>query len=170
MRNGRLAISRGHQLVHGPEEAVARMALVPTPPRPAPLALGEPAAEAAPAPTARVETTPDHELIDRRLTALERLTLLREHGALSEDEFADEKALVLGRFAMRTVPDGPAGFAPAAPEPGRRRRNGPSLLGRLFGGWRAIPVGLLAGIGLSFAAQPEPTIRFFDELLRLFGV
>lgn len=132
---------------------MAAMTLVPAPPRIEPLAMHEPAPAAAPAP-------PDHALIDHRLTALERLTRLAAQGVLSEEEFADEKALILGRFARQ----GPVTFAPAAP-----RRRSPSLLGRLFGGWRAIPVGLAAGLALSFAAQPVATLRFFDEGLRLFG-
>lgn len=136
---------------------MAAMTLVPAPLRIEPLAMHEPAVAAAPAPS---EPLPDHALIDRRLTALERLTRLAAQGVLSEEEFADEKALILGRFARQ----GPVAFVPAAP-----RRRSPSLLGRLFGGWRAIPVGLAAGLALSFATQPVATWRFFDEGLRLFG-
>ena len=36
-------------------------------------------------------------------------------------------------------------------------------------GWKFLPVGLAAGLALSAAAQPNETIRFFDEALRLFG-
>lgn len=173
MRTGRLAISRGHQLVHGLEEAAPTpMALVPAPLELEPFALREPAADAVPGPSASPpELLADHELIDRRLTALERLTRLFEHGMLSAEEFADEKALVLGRFAARSTPHGPIAFTPAPPRPDREPpRPGPSLFGRLLGGWRAIPVGLAAGLGLSFATQPEATIRLFDELFRLFGI
>jgi hypothetical protein len=169
MRTGRLAISRGHQFVHGSEEAVALMTLVPAPPRTEPLALHEPAVEAAPVPSSP-EPLPDHALIDHRLTALERLTRLLEHGVLSAEEFADEKALILGRYGRRASAEGPVAFLPAAPRPDRVRPRGRSLLGRLFGGWRAIPVGLTVGLALSFATQPVATYRVFDELLRLFGV
>jgi hypothetical protein len=44
----------------------------------------------------------------------------------------------------------------------------PSLLGRLFD-WRLLPLGLVAGLGFSFATQKQETIRFFDEALRLLG-
>ncbi len=148
---------------------MAVMTVVPAPPRNEPLALHEPAAAPAPAPPSP-EPLPDHALIDHRLTALERLTVLLERGVLSQQEFADEKALILGRFARRALTEGPVAFVPAAPRPDRVRPRGRSLLGRLFGGWRAIPVGLTAGLALSFATQPVATYRVFDELLRLFGV
>ncbi len=172
MRTGRLAISRGHQLVHGSEEAVPSLALVPAPHQHEPALSLIPAADPAPAPSAPPTEAPaDHELIDRRLTALERLTRLAEQGALSAEEFAEEKALVLGRFAARPAPQGPVSFVPAAPRPERQPRpRGPSLFGRLFGGWRVIPVGLVAGLALSFATQPQATIGVFDEALRLFGI
>jgi hypothetical protein len=163
MRTGKLSISRGHQLPSEEGEPAPRLAVVPAPTARA----DNPAGDRAPAPVpdaAPDELLPDHELIDRRLTALERLARLAEYGALSAEEFADEKALILGRFGERPAAGAtPVSFAPAAP---RRSR---SLLGRLFGGWRAIPVGLTAGIALSFATQPEATLRVADELLRLFG-
>lgn len=141
------------------------MAVVPAAPGNATPVHRQTAAEAVPA-AASAEPLRDHELIDRRLTALERLTRLLEQGVLSQEEFADEKALILGRFARRATAENPVSFVPATPRPAPRR---PSLLGRLFGGWRAIPVGLIAGLALSFATQPVVTYRFFDELLRLFG-
>ena len=162
MRTGRLNISRGHQFLSEEGEPAPRLAVVPAPCAPQDDQTGV-RCPAPPPATTPVELLPDHELIDRRLTALERLARLAEYGALSAEEFADEKALILGRFAERGESGKPVSFTPAAPA---RRR---SLLGRLFGGWRAIPVGLAAGVGLSFATQPEATIRVADELLRLFG-
>ena len=148
------------------------LATVSAPHQPAPSLLLLTAADAVPTPLARSpEPASDHELIDRRLTALERLTRLAAQGALSAEEFAQEKALVLGRFTARPAPQGPVSFVPAAPRPERQPRpRGPSLLGRLFGGWHMIPVGLLAGLALSFATQPQATIDVFDEALRLFGI
>ena len=163
MRTGRLNISRGRQLLSEEGEPAPRLAVVAAPCAPQ----DDRAVVRCPAPapaTAPVELLPDHELIDRRLTALERLARLAEYGALSADEFADEKALILGRFSERCESGKPVSFVPAVPAPRRR-----SLVGRLFGGWRAIPVGLAAGIGLSFATQPDATMRVADELLRLFG-
>lgn len=165
MRTGRLAISRGHHFIHGSEDAAAVTAAASAPSRIEPLAIYEPAPAAAPART-QTEPLPDHALIDRRLTALERLTRLLEQGVLTEEEFADEKALILGRFARRATVGNPIAFVP---RPDSRPHRRPSLLGRLVGGWRAIPVGLVAGLALSFGTQPAATFRFFDESLRLFG-
>lgn len=158
MRTGKLSISRGHDIA---EESAPCLALVP--PETSPAAGGE--AMIAP-PPARL--TPDYHLVHDRLTALERLTRLFEQGALSAEEFAAEKLLILSLpaddFAARTAK--PVSFVPAEP---RRRPRGPSLLARLLG-WKLIPLGLVAGLGLSFASQPDATIRFFDETLRLFGI
>jgi hypothetical protein len=32
-----------------------------------------------------------------------------------------------------------------------------------------VPVGIAAGLALSFVSQKQETLRFFDEALRLFG-
>jgi len=80
---------------------------------------------------------------------LERLTALAQKGALTIEEFAAEKALILGHSADQV----------------RSHPARPSLVGRLFG-WRLIPVGLILGVGLSFAAQPDATIRFFEQAVR----
>jgi len=151
---------------------VPSLALVSAPHQPEPSLLRLPAADPVPTPLAPApEPASDHDLIERRLAALERLTRLAAQGALSAEEFAEEKALVLGRFTARPAPQGPVSFVPAAPRPEREPRpDRPSLLGRLFGGWRALPVGLVAGLALSFATQPHATIGFFDEALRLFGI
>jgi hypothetical protein len=111
--------------------------------------------------------TPDYHLVHDRLTSLERLTRLFEVGALSAEEFAAEKALVLGLPADELVlrMPAPVGFVPAAP---RREARGPSLLGRMFG-WKFILFSLVAGLGLSFAAQPRETQHLFEQIARLFA-
>ncbi len=151
MRMGKLSISRGHRF---DEEGAPRLALVPS-------AEGEALAASA---------SPDYHLVHDRLTSLERLARLLEQGALSAEEFAAEKAIILGlpadELVLRAPPPLPVSFVPAAP---RRRSRGPSLLGRLLS-WKLIPVGVVAGLGLSFASQPDATFRFFDETLRLFGL
>ena len=159
MRTGRLSISRGHQLQGEPVAIPPQLTLVPQPaePRPAPVSVLE---QAPPA-------TPDYHLVHDRLTSLERLTRLFELGALSAEEFAAEKALVLGlpadELVLRTP--APVSFVPAAP---RRPVRGPSLLGRMFG-WKFILLSLAAGLGLSYAAQPRETTHLFEQILRLFG-
>jgi hypothetical protein len=141
MRTGKLAISRGHPTSESPH-----LALVP--------------ADAAPAP-------PRHDLVEHRLTSLERLTRLYEQGVLTADEFIDEKALILGRRAGDPdhVPTAPVHFVPAAP---RVRPPGPSLLGRMLG-WRFLLFSLAVGLGFSFAVQPDTTTRFFTQILRALG-
>lgn len=135
MRTGRLSISRGHELAE--PSAPPHLSVVPAPP-----------AESPP---------PRYDEVGERLTALERLVRLAEQGALSAEEFAAEKALILGR------PGGPAPLS-VSPVPGRR----PSLLGRLVG-WKLMPLGLAAGVAFSFAAQPVETTNFFTDLRGLAG-
>ena len=160
MRTGRLSISRGHQLQGEPVAFPPQLALVPQPAEPAPPAPVSVPAQAPPA-------SPDYQLIHDRLTALERLTRLFELGALSAEEFAAEKALVLALPADELIlrQPAPVGFVPATP---RRPARGPSLLGRLFG-WKFLLLSLVAGLGFSYAAQPHETQRLFDQTLRLFG-
>jgi hypothetical protein len=111
--------------------------------------------------------SPDYHLVHDRLTSLERLTRLFEIGALSAEEFAAEKALILGLPADELVLriPAPVGFVPAAP---RRPVRGPSLLGRMLG-WKFILFSLVAGLGFSFAAQPRETAHLFEQTLRMFG-
>ena len=155
MPTGKLAISRGHQLRSLPDESGPRLSLVPQPAQ-QPL----PPAEAPPPATA------DYHLVHDRLTTLERLTRLLDQGALSPEEFAAEKAIVLALPAEELVLREPAEWRmPAAPA---RPPRGPSLLGRLFS-WKFLPVGLVAGLGLSYAAQPDETLRFLDQLLSVFA-
>jgi len=159
MRTGRLSISRGHQLQGEPVAIPPQLTLVPQPAesRPAPVSVLE---QAPPA-------SPDYHLIHDRLTSLERLTRLFELGALSSDEFAAEKGLVLGlpadELILRTP--APVGFVPAAP---RRAQRGPTLLGRMLG-WKFILFSLAAGLGLSMATQSRETQHLFEQTLRLFG-
>jgi hypothetical protein len=112
--------------------------------------------------------SPDYHLVHDRLTSLERLTRLFELGALSAEEFAAEKALVLAlpadELVLRTP--APVSFVPA--EPRRRPVRGPSLLGRMLG-WKFILFSLVAGLGLSYAAQPVQTMHLFEQTWRLFG-
>jgi len=160
MRTGRLSISRGHQLQGEPVAIPPQLTLVPQPaePRPAPVSVLE---QAPPA-------TPDYHLVHDRLTSLERLTRLFELGALSSEEFAAEKALVLGlpadELVLRTL--APVGFVPAAPR-GRPVR-GPSLLGRMLS-WKFLLFSLAAGLAFSYAAQPRETAHLFAQILRTFG-
>ena len=159
MRTGRLSISRGHQLQGEPVAIPPQLTLVPAPaePRTAPVSVPE---QAPPA-------TADYQLVHDRLTSLERLTRLFELGALSAEEFAAEKALVLGlpadELVLRTL--APVGFIPAAP---RVPARGPTLLGRMLG-WKFILFSLVAGLVLSYLAQPRETTHLFEQIARLFG-
>lgn len=141
MRTGKLAISRGQ-----PSPEPPHLALVP--------------ADAEPAPAPR----PD--LVEHRLSSLERLTRLYEQGVLTIDEFIDEKALILGRRAAEHAEGAaPVHFVPAAP---RAAQRGPSLVGRMLG-WRFLLLSLAVGIAFSFAIQPDTTTRFFTQFLRALG-
>ena len=150
MRTGRLSISRGHQLQETPEaSAPPQLKLVPPPAEPA------------------SSVSPDYHAVHDRLTSLERLTRLFELGALSAEEFAAEKALILALPADELVlrDAAPVHFVPAAPRP---RRRGPSLIGRMLN-WRFLLFSLVVGLGFSYATQPGDTARLFDQTLRLFG-
>ena len=162
MRTGRLAISRGHRAGEVPPP-VPRLVLVPRSadvPKPKSRPARPPAAPAVP-------PSPEYHLTHDRLTALERLARLHKQGMLSAEEFAAEKAVILSLPPDELVLTAPApGPIPSAGP--RASPAGPSLLGRLFG-WPLLPVGLVAGIGLSFASQPRETWRFAEDLLRLLG-
>lgn len=149
MRTGKLAISRGHQLPDPRHLALVAEESVSVP-------------EPAPAPPA-----PDYQRVHDRLTALERLTRLYELGALTADEFIDEKALILGRAAgdQAAYPVAPVHFVPAAP---RRPQRGPSLVGRMLS-WQFLLLSLVVGLAFSFATQPDTTLRFFNQIFRALG-
>jgi hypothetical protein len=176
VRTGRLNISRGHQFG---EAAIStpRLALVPREepgPGAAPVTVAQRNAPPVPAPAAPVPenvppppASPEYLVVHDRLTAIERLTRLRDQGALTDEEYAAEKAIVLGLPADELILHAPAPDARAAVAPARPAR-GPSLLARLVD-WRFVPFAMAAGLGLSYAAQPRETLRFFDEMLRLFG-
>lgn len=148
MRTGRLSISRGHELtaerfapgVRGPQE-----------PHPKPVSFSP---------------SNDHgalHLVQVRLNALERLTRLVEQGAISVEEFKLEKSLILRLtgeelLLTQTAPE----LAPAA------RERGPSLLGRLVS-WPGLVLAAAAGLTVSFAVQPDETLAFFTEGVRLLG-
>jgi hypothetical protein len=158
MRTGRLSISRGHQLQGAPEgPAPPQLALVPQPaPPPAP----------EPAPPA----SPDYHAVHDRLTSLERLARLFDLGALSAEEFAAEKALILALPADELVlrEAAPVHFVPAAPRR-RIRARGPSLIGRMLN-WKFLLFSLAVGLGFSFATQPNETQRLFEQILRAVGL
>lgn len=148
MRMGRLAIARGFPLPDASDE-------------PVPLALVAPVVPPAADPLAAVHA---------RIDALERLTRLCEAGALTVDEFLIEKAAILGQppsnlGVPRPAGEPPISFVPAAPRPAKR---GKSLLGRL--GWTVVPLGLLAGLGLTAISQPDATAQIWQEGVRLFGL
>ena len=148
MRTGKLAISRGHQLAEPPHLALVPAAVEPMP---------EPVAP----------SSPDYHLVHDRLTSLERLARLHEQGALSAEEFQAEKLLILGLPADEYVlrEPAPVHFVPAAP---RRPQRGPSLVGRMLN-WRFLLFSLAAGLGFSWLAQPDATLRFFAQLGRYFA-
>lgn len=155
MRTGKLAISRGYQLpVADGEAAPPHLALVPEPEVPAE---ADPVLPLPPG-------SSDYHLVHDRLTALERLTRLFEQGALSADEFVDEKALILGRRAdaQFSRDAAPVSFSPAKP---RRAARGPSLLGRMLS-WQFLLLSLILGLGFSFVAQPDATLQMFDQVAR----
>jgi hypothetical protein len=112
-----------------------------------------PATDAVAAPAQPPPT--DIQIANERMTALERLVRLYEQGALSVEEFAAEKLLILGELPCVA----PVHFVPAAP----RRRRGPSLIGRMLS-WQFLLLCLAAGIGFSFATQPEATTRLATQL------
>ncbi len=152
MRTGKLNISRGFQVaVQGPEQPK--------------LSLVEANQELTTPP--QVESPADHQTITDRLEILERLARLRSMDLLSAEEFAAEKAFILAhqgqeRPLVAMSETHPVSSARAKP------MAGPTLAGRLFS-WKFVPIGLVAGFALSFGAQPQETVRFFDQALSLFG-
>ena len=161
MRTGRLSISRGHQLEGAPETASPRLKLVQQPAEapvkrePAPV---PPRAESPP-------VSPDYYSVHDRLTALERLTRLRESKFLSAEEFAAEKALILALPADEILLCNPA----PPPLESAAQPRGPSLIGRMLG-WKFLLFSLSVGLAFSYAAQPNVTARFLDQSLRAIGV
>lgn len=101
---------------------------------------------------------PDINMVHYRLAALERLSLLRDKGALSQDEFAAEKALVLRLPAEELMLE---------PEAAARPR-GPSLLGRLFS-LKLLAAGAAAGICVTAFTAPGELSTLVDQAVRLAG-
>jgi hypothetical protein len=144
----------------------------------APVPVVQPSASPAFVPPAPV--LPEYHVVHDRLTALERLARLRDEGALTAREYAAEKAIVLGLPADELVLREPrkavaaeeaAPAAPAEPEGEAMVLQpdlGPPLIDR-FAGWKLLPVGLGAGLALSYASQPRETARFLEDLFRLLG-
>ena len=156
MQGGKLIISRGMQ------------GAVDVPPRPSerePQARPElravptssPAERPAYAPPAPVSIA-DYQLVRERIDALERLSLLRDIGVLSPEEFAAEKALVLRLPAEELLLDEDQMLPP----------RGPSLLGRLFG-WKTLLMGAAIGLGLSAYTAPQDLMKLADGASRLIG-
>ena len=155
MPTGKLTISRGYQLDQ-PDPPAPRLSLVPRaaePPSPEP----EPG---------RPPGWPDYQAVKERLASIERLARLHKQGALTDDEFAAEKAALLSRRSDPRLTTAPIACAPT---PEVRPVRGPTLLGRIFG-WKVLPVGIVAGLAFSYASQPRETLDFFKETLRLVGV
>ena len=153
MAIGKLNISRGHQLAREPAPQ-PHLALVPQD--------GEPAAAQEPAQVAPAVRA-GHLLAQEHLALLERLVSLAAQGALTEAEFAAEKALILGVGAESAVVLSDTRSLAARPASSRAR--GPSLLARMFS-WKFLPVGAVVGLALSFALQPDETMRLFDQAVR----
>ena len=49
-----------------------------------------------------------------------------------------------------------------------RTAQGPALLDRIAI-WKVVMLGLLAGLALSYASQPRETVRFLEDLVKLFA-
>ena len=147
MRTGRPSISRGYRQVETDACPPPHLALVPQAAEPVPVSAPE---------TAPSQVSSDYRMVNERLTAMERLVGLYETGALTPEEFVAEKLLILGDLPRLA----PVHFVPAAP---RRSKRSPSLLGRMLS-WPFLLLCLVAGIGLSFATQPEATNRLVTQL------
>ena len=151
----------GAEPIPFPRDAQQRAELRAIPsPRPAERPVERPAerqAEPAHAPCAPVSIA-DYQLVRERIDALERLSLLRDIGVLSPEEFAAEKALVLRLPADELMLDS-AHMLPA---------RGPSLLGRLFG-WKTLLAGAVVGLALSAYTAPQDLAKIADSASRLIG-
>lgn len=195
MRSGRFQISRGHQLREGLGSA-PRLLIVPREdpkPRLAPVSVAE-LAPPPPAPPPAAPVSPEYYAVHDRLSALERLARLRDEGALTAREYSTEKAKLLrppgDELVLRdSVADSTApglngtdvhaapsadslttdGAAAIDPVPWLLRpAQGPALLDRISV-WKVMGLGLVAGLILSYLSQPRETVRFLEDLFRLFG-
>jgi hypothetical protein len=197
VRSGRFNISRGNQLGESIGSA-PRLLIVPREdpkPQPAPVAVAELDPRPAPLPATPMTAapiSPEYQPVHDRLTALERLARLRDEGALTAKEYAAEKAKLLrppveemvlceatatpvgGAVSAATLsvtaghqsssaPQSPDATAP----PLLLTAQGPALLDRIAV-WKVVLLGLLAGLGLSYASQPRETVHFLEDLVKLF--
>jgi hypothetical protein len=119
-------------------------------------------------PPVPVPASPEYFFVHDRLTAIERLTRLRDQGALSQEEYAAEKAIVLALPADELVLHAPPPDEEGTALPWPRPDPGPPLVGRLFD-WRIVPIALGAGLAFSYVTQPRETTRFLEAAFSLFG-
>lgn len=157
MQGGKLIISRGMQagaaarpqgeagqrprpqLVHSDDQVAPKPAL-PQPPAATPAAAA------------------DYHCVRERIDALERLSLLRDIGVLTPEEFAAEKGLVL-RLPAEDMLEQRESILP---------HRGPSLLGRLLG-WKLLVTGALAGLAFTAFTAPQDLTSLADRLSKLIG-
>jgi hypothetical protein len=153
MPAGKVMISRGM-----PGAAVA--APVPREPEPRLRAVpSEPESLAPAAAAARQDgPAPDYQLVHFRLEALERLSLLRDKGALSTAEFEAEKVLVL-RLPADELDQMQDSILPP---------RGPSLLGRILG-WKILLTGLIVGLGFVAITAPQDLAGLVERVSRLLS-
>lgn len=124
--------------------------------------------EAAPEPAVPAPASPEYHLVHDRLTAIERLKRLRDQGALTEEEFVAEKAIILSLPADELVLHVPA---PQADETANSRpaaNRNPPLVRRLFG-WRFLMLALGLALLSSYLTQPRETVRILQAGASLFG-
>ena len=107
------------------------------------------------APVGLDERVPDYQLVHFRLEALERLSLLRDKGALSSSEYECEKRLVL-RLPADELDEMRESILPP---------RGPSLLGRL--GWKLILAGLVLGLAFVAFTAPQELSGLAERVSRL---
>lgn len=130
-------------------EAEPRLRAVPSEPE---------SAHQAPAEPRHDSPAPDYQLVHFRLEAIERLSLLRDTGALSPAEYEAEKKLVL-RLPVDELDEARGSILPP---------RGPSLLGR-FLGWKTVLAGLAAGLGFVAFTAPQELAGLAERLSKLVG-
>jgi hypothetical protein len=146
-------ISRGMpgaaEAAPAPREPEPRLRAVPSEPEPI-------------RPAAAVERqdgpAPDYQLVHLRLEALERLSLLRDKGALSTAEYEAEKNLVL------RLPADELDLVQESILPPR----GPSLLGRILN-WKILLTGLIVGLGFVAFTAPQELAGLVERVSRFLA-
>lgn len=142
-------ISNAAEAAPIPREPEPRLRAVPSEPQPL-----RPAAPAV----QHDGPAPDYHLVQFRLEALERLSLLFDKGALSTAEYDSEKALVL-RLPADDLDVLQESILPT---------HGPSLLGRLLG-WKILLTGLVLGLGFVAFTAPQELVGLADRFSKLLG-